>query len=110
MLPAHPPGHCSQSELTVQGIPLMSQEVQSNRSGLMILALYAGVPGALLIGLVVFLFAGGSKTGDKPPVPKGEHQHNHLATARSMLAKQSDLATCKAALPELNAHLQRATE
>jgi hypothetical protein len=90
----------------------MSQEVRSNRSGLLILALYVGVPGLLLIGLVVFLFTGGSKTAVGPQNGPRQHEENHLAAARSMLAnaKQADLGTCKAAVAELNAHLQKAKE
>jgi hypothetical protein len=88
----------------------MSQLVRSNRSGLTILALYVGVPGVLLIGLLAYLFLGESKTRTTRPGPNTEQQENHLANARATLAKQNDLATCKTVLPQLNAHLQKAKD
>jgi hypothetical protein len=88
----------------------MSQVVRSNRSGLTILVLYVGVPGVLLIGLLVFLFMGGSS----PTIVKGpvtsENQENHLSSARSALSQKNDLGTCKTVLPQLNAHLQKAKD
>ncbi len=89
----------------------MSQEVQSNRSGLLIVALYVVAPGLFLIGLVVFLLLGSPKTQvDTRKGNERERQENHLAAARSALAKQTDLAAYKAIVPQLNFHLQKAKE
>ena len=69
----------------------MSQVVRANRSGLTILVLYVGVPSVLLIGLVVFLFMGGSSpTKVKGPVTS-ENQENHLSSARSALSQKNEI-------------------
>jgi hypothetical protein len=70
-----------------------------------------GAPGLFLIGLVVFLFRGGSTRIVGPPKETAsQRQENYLATVRSTLAKQNDLATCKTVIPQLNSHLQKAKE
>ena len=39
--------------------------------------------------------------------PAAGRQENYLATVRSTLARQNDLAACKTVVPQLNAHLER---
>jgi tetratricopeptide (TPR) repeat protein len=44
------------------------------------------------------------------PAKANRREENFLAQARTALAKQTDLATCRTAIQLLNAHLQKATE
>src|ERR1700722_2793824 len=88
----------------------MSQDVRTNRSGLVLLVLYVVAPGLLLSGLVVFLLLGNSSTVVEIVRPPQEQKENYLAQVRSALAKQTDLPSCKAVIPLLNSLLQKSKE
>jgi hypothetical protein len=62
--------------------------------------------GGTVLGLLLltFLFLGRSSTGTVQTAPGAQAAEDDLETARQLLAKDTDLATCQTALNHVNAH------
>ncbi|MFO0880633.1 MAG: hypothetical protein U0840_25075 [Gemmataceae bacterium] len=94
----------------------MSQEAQTSRPrnfSPFVLFGWIGLPLLILSGLYLFLVFGKGSPGDSSnpdSIPTQRDEENHLASVRSTLARQSDLATCRTAIQQLNAHLNTADE
>jgi hypothetical protein len=89
----------------------MNEEVRTGRGRTLTIAAWVIVPMLLLVGLLVMLLRGSGtdRTTDNPD-NKPRYQENLLATVRTTLARQTDLATCRTVVSELNTLLQRGEE
>ncbi|MFO0929866.1 MAG: hypothetical protein U0736_23045 [Gemmataceae bacterium] len=86
----------------------MSEDVPASRSWGLFLVGWVLLPTVVLVGLLLVLLRTRPDSGDTPaPVTAGPAE-NHLAQARTALAKQTDLATCRDVIQQLNAHLESA--
>src|SRR5262245_23497786 len=87
----------------------MTEQVDTGRRRTLALYAWIAVPVILLGGvLVATMFRGGrpdDPTRDKDRNARTE-QENHLATARSTLARENDLTTCRTVVSHLNNHLR----
>jgi hypothetical protein len=102
------PGGSDRMESLPQ-IPQMSSaslEPTTGRSKTLMIAAWAG--GAILVILVIIGLTLRMVTPTKPPTPPSEPGDNPLVEARTTLAKQTDLASCGAALQQFNQHLSQA--
>jgi hypothetical protein len=93
----------------------MSAEARSGRllKGPVILqaAVWFGLPLVALVALLGYQMFGKRPIGpQKDPKDLKDPEENHLAQARSALAKQTDLPTCRTVVQMLNAHLQKSKE
>lgn len=88
----------------------MSQDVRAGRSWSLFLVGWVLLPALLLVGVLVALL----RTRPEGPATNGPDRitldENLLARVRSTLAKQTDLATCRDVVGQLNTHLQRADD
>src|SRR5262249_2874102 len=86
---------------------LMSQQVTTapTRSLRATLVIYVLAP-LVLLGIVVGVLVFRNRDINPKTKPGGEvGEENQLALARAALGKQSDLATCRGAIQQLNAHV-----
>ncbi len=89
----------------------MSEEVRTGRARTLTLAAWVVVPVLLLVGVLVVLYSSGSdREKTTGPEEKKQHRENFLATVRTTLARQTDLAACRTVVSQLNAHLQQGGE
>src|SRR4051794_37258795 len=86
----------------------MSQEPSQSGGARWVLFAWVVVPALLLVAVIVatLVQTPGKRQDDDDRKRKGE-EANDLAIVRTTLAKQNDLATCKAAVTRLNAHLRQ---
>jgi hypothetical protein len=85
----------------------MTEEVVTGRGRTLGIVAWVVLPVALLgVLLALTLRNTTNKPTTDPGQPKAAKEENHLAGVRATLAKQNDLATCKAVVAQLNAHLQ----
>src|SRR5262245_49173735 len=86
----------------------MTEQVDTGRRRTLALYAWIAVPVILLGGvLVATMFRGGRP--DDPTKDKdknGRTEENHLATARSTLARENDLTACRTVVAQLNNHLR----
>jgi hypothetical protein len=88
----------------------MSEDVRTGRGRTVAIAAWIVVPILLLAALLVMTLRNTGKPKDDPKDHRGKltTQENTLVTVRDTLARRVDLATCRAVVSQLNAHLQRA--
>ncbi len=67
------------------------------------------VPAALLLAVLIYLVRGDSPV-EAPTTSDTREPENYLQQIRSTLARQTDLATCRVIVAQLNSHLRQSEE
>ncbi len=87
----------------------MSDDAYAGRSGgAYLLWVWVGIPAAALLILILVMLFGTPKDGGVEKPKEGEYGGQELASVRPILGKSPDLASCKAVVGRLNAHLRQA--